>query len=69
MISRSSTCRPKILVSFFLFFSLGLLSRPAFAQVDLSGYWGQKMTEDQPERGPGPEIGDYTGMPMKEGTA
>lgn len=61
----SSTRRPKILISCLLFF-VGFLSRPAFAQVDLSGYWGQKMTEDQPERGPGPEIGDYTGMPINE---
>ena len=57
------TYRPRILASLLLL-SLGLVSRPAFAQVDLAGFWGQKMSEDQPERGPGPEIGDYTGMPI-----
>ncbi len=29
---------------------------PAAAQVDLSGEWGQKMHEDAPERGAGPEL-------------
>ena len=50
----------------FLLFSLGLLSRPAAAQVDLTGRWGQKEFEDRPERGPGPEIGDYTAMPIND---
>jgi hypothetical protein len=57
--------RPKFL-AFFLLFSLGLLSRPAFAQLDLSGQWGQKQHEDQPERVGGPEIGDYTAMPIND---
>ena len=35
-----------------------------FAQVDMSGEWQQKQHEDQPERGAGPEIGDYTGLPV-----
>src|SRR5579871_5880684 len=39
---------------------------PARAQVDLSGEWGQKMHEDAPERGGGPEIGDYTGLPIND---
>jgi hypothetical protein len=39
---------------------------PAAAQVDLSGEWGQKMHEDAPERGAGPEIGDYTGLPIND---
>lgn len=43
-------------------------SRPVFAQVDLSGEWGQKMHEDAPERGGGPEIGDYTGLPINDAT-
>jgi len=36
------------------------------AQVDLTGEWGQKMHEDAPERGGGPEIGDYTGLPIND---
>ena len=43
---------------------LGLAGRPALGQVDLSGQWGQKMHEDEPERVPGPEIGDYTALPI-----
>ena len=37
---------------------------PARAQVDLSGEWGARLHEDQPWRGPGPEIGEYTGLPI-----
>lgn len=36
----------------------------ATAQMDLSGEWGQKMSQDAPERGGGPDIGDFTGMPI-----
>ena len=32
---------------------------PALAQIDLSGEWNPVFHEDQPERIPGPEIGDY----------
>jgi hypothetical protein len=55
----------RILASLLLL-ALGLVSRPAFAQVDLTGEWGQKISEDEPERGPGPEIGDYTGIPVTD---
>lgn len=41
-----------------------LLSIPSFAQVDLSGTWADKYHEDWPERIPGPEIADYTGLPI-----
>jgi hypothetical protein len=41
-------------------------SHIASAQVDLGGEWGQKMHEDAPERGAGPEIGDYTGLPIND---
>src|SRR5215467_7811704 len=43
-----------------------LLGPVARAQVDLSGEWGQKIHEDAPERGAGPEIGDYTGLPIND---
>jgi hypothetical protein len=42
-------------------------SVPAAAQVTLSGDWGQRQHEDQPDRGPGPELGDYTGLPITDG--
>ena len=41
-----------------------LLGAPLYAQVDLVGEWGQRQHEDQPERGPGPELGDYLGLPI-----
>lgn len=41
-------------------------SSTAFAQKDLSGMWGQRFHEDLPERGGGPEIGDYTGLPVND---
>jgi hypothetical protein len=47
--------------------SLTLAARPAFAQVSLIGDWGPRMHEDQPDRGPGPELGDYTGLPLTDG--
>jgi len=43
-----------------------LISRPASAQIDLSGVWAPLFHEDQPERAPGPEIGDYAGLPITD---
>lgn len=37
-----------------------------FAQMDLAGSWGQRFHEDLPERGAGPDIGDYTGLPIND---
>jgi glyoxylase-like metal-dependent hydrolase (beta-lactamase superfamily II) len=34
------------------------------AQVDLSGEWANRMHWDQLERVPGPELGDYLGLPI-----
>jgi hypothetical protein len=45
--------------------SLGI-AREASAQVDLSGIWAPIMHEDQVERAPGPEIGDYLGLPISD---
>ncbi len=38
----------------------------ARAEIDLSGEWANRVHEDQIERGPGPEIGDFTGLPINE---
>jgi len=38
----------------------------AHAQMDLSGEWHQKVHQDAPERGDGPDIGDYTGIPIND---
>jgi hypothetical protein len=43
-----------------------LLAGSAVAQVDLSGGWAQRFHEDLPERGAGPEIGDYLGLPIND---
>jgi hypothetical protein len=37
---------------------------PAFAEMDFSGEWAPRFYEDQPERVPGPMIGDYLGLPI-----
>jgi hypothetical protein len=48
-----------------LFVAVGLsLTGPLLAQVDLSGEWADKYHEDWPERLPGPDIGDYIGLPL-----
>ena len=41
-------------------------SSPALAQRDLSGNWAALYHEDQPHRIPGPDLGDYTGIPLKD---
>ncbi len=43
-----------------------LLSGPALAQTDPSGEWENRFHEDEPERVPGPEIGDYLGLPIND---
>src|SRR5687767_4908016 len=56
-----------------LFSSAGLLvllalltPQPALAQIDVAGMWAPMMHEDQPERAPGPEVGDYLGLPIND---
>ena len=43
-----------------------LLASRASAQIDFSGEWAPLYHEDGPERGPGPELGDYTEIPINE---
>ncbi|MBM3820169.1 MAG: hypothetical protein FJW14_14290 [Acidimicrobiia bacterium] len=49
-----------------LFVLLACASTPAFAQMDLTGVWNPIMHEDQIERAPGPEVGDYLGLPIND---
>jgi hypothetical protein len=51
-----------------LLLALCLLCAPASAQVNLSGVWNNLnlMHEDWPDRWPGPEIGDYAGVPLND---
>jgi hypothetical protein len=53
-------------VGLALFVSSTLVSVPLYAQVDLSGEWSQRYHEDQVERVPGGELGDYTGLPLTD---
>jgi len=53
-------CRPVAI------FALMLVAAPVFAQVDFSGEWAPRFHEDQPERVPGPELGDYLGIPIND---
>jgi hypothetical protein len=43
------------------------VAAPAAAQVSLVGEWSPRYHEDQPDRIPGPELGDYTGLPITDG--
>ena len=53
-------------VPVLLLVAMLLLAIPAFAQVDFSGEWAPRFYEDQPERVPGPELGDYLGLPIND---
>src|SRR6187431_1539588 len=46
----------------------GLLALPqvAMAQADLTGIWAPIFHEDQVERIPGPDVGDYAGLPITD---
>jgi glyoxylase-like metal-dependent hydrolase (beta-lactamase superfamily II) len=43
-----------------------LAGTPALAQRDIAGEWAALYHEDQPHRIPGPELGDYTGIPIND---
>ena len=43
-----------------------IVPTPALAQRDVAGNWAALYHEDQPHRIPGPELGDYTGIPLND---
>ena len=43
-----------------------LLTLPVFGQAYLAGNWTPLRHEDQAERGQGPELGDYLGLPIND---
>ena len=49
-----------------LVMTMSVIALPAFAQVDFSGEWAPRFYEDAPERGPGPELADYLGIPIND---
>lgn len=38
----------------------------AHAQSDITGEWAARLHEDAPERGAGPDIGEYQGLPIND---
>lgn len=54
--------RPSVIVALAF-----LPQAEASAQMHLSGGRAPRMHEDPPDRGPGPELGGYTGLPLTEG--
>ncbi len=50
----------------WLVLGLALAAVPAAAQINLMGYWSPIFHEDFYERIPGPEIGDYLGLPITD---
>lgn len=51
---------------FIMVVSVWAVSVPAFAELDLSGMWANRLHEDSLSRGPGPRIGDYMGLPIND---
>src|SRR5262245_65749077 len=43
-----------------------LAASPAFAQVNFVGEWTGRYHEDQPDRVPGEEPGDFSGLPIND---
>jgi cyclase len=60
MLFQKVTMRALSLVAFTL------LSLPIFGQAYLAGNWTPLRHEDQAERGQGPELGDYLGLPIND---
>jgi hypothetical protein len=46
--------------------ALLVVSAPAFAQISFVGEWSGRYHEDQPDRVPGEEPGDFSGVPINE---
>src|SRR5687768_1526355 len=46
--------------------ALSVAGAPAFAQVSFVGEWNGRYHEDQPDRVPGEEPGDFSGLPINE---
>ena len=58
--------REKMLTGVLVAVLVLLCPLPAAAQFDLAGRWSASRHEDFVHRIPGPELGDYTGLPVNE---
>jgi hypothetical protein len=56
----------RVRIAGLIVLAMAVCAGPASAQIDLSGVWAPIFHEDQPERIPGPDIGDYAGLPITE---
>jgi hypothetical protein len=61
LFARGFSRRAVLMVATLLFASVS-----AMAQVDLSGEWAAAIHEDYTERIPGPDVGDYLGLPIND---
>jgi glyoxylase-like metal-dependent hydrolase (beta-lactamase superfamily II) len=64
-VTQLSPQSPFALTAIGLALTLAVAS-PVHAQRDISGNWAGLYHEDQPHRIPGPELGDYTGIPLND---
>ncbi|MEQ1883469.1 MAG: hypothetical protein ABL967_00280 [Bryobacteraceae bacterium] len=46
--------------------ALAAASLPVFGQIDISGQWSGRIHHDQNERGLGPDLGDFTALPIND---
>jgi hypothetical protein len=60
--------QPRGIVPLFVVAVVLGLSLPAYAQLDLTGMWAppRPYEEDEPERGPGPALVDFVGLPIND---
>jgi hypothetical protein len=61
--------RPRTLLHVFLLLMAALgTNTTVFAQVDLTGLWAppRPYEEDEPERGPGPSLVEFVGLPIND---
>jgi hypothetical protein len=57
-----------LIVVLFAVVTVAGFGERAYAQVDLTGVWGppRPYEEDEPERGPGPALVDFVGLPIND---
>ena len=57
---------PRPIVAAAILAAALVLPGRAYAQIDFGGVWAPIFHEDQPERVPGPDVGDYAGLPIND---
>jgi hypothetical protein len=54
-------------ISKSIYLIIFLISAPVSAQVDFTGVWSPRLAdEDSPERGPGPSLVEFVGLPIND---